>query len=75
MVSLNLKTHATNFTLLLNFLYKESGKIQRSKLMTMLFNPSDNLSETIKGLREIVEVKSNINEELHNEVYKILKYL
>lgn len=63
MVSHNLKTHATNFSLLLNFLNEENRKIQRSKLMNMLFNASDNLSETIKGLREIVEVKSNINEE------------
>tara|TARA_B100000427_G_C15488296_1_gene586362 strand:- start:1142 stop:1687 length:546 start_codon:yes stop_codon:yes gene_type:complete len=31
--------------------------------MTMLFNASDNLSETIKGLREIVAVKSNVNNE------------
>lgn len=63
MVSHNLKTHATNFSLLLNFLNAENGKSERSKLMTMLFSASDNLSETIKGLREIVEVKSSINEE------------
>jgi len=63
MVSHNLKSHATNFSLLLNFLNEETGKIQRSKLMTMLFSASDNLSKTIKGLREIVGVKSSINEE------------
>ncbi|WP_339841569.1 PAS domain S-box protein [uncultured Maribacter sp.] len=63
MVSHNLKTHATNFSLLLNFLNAEKGKNQRSKLMNMLFNASDNLSETIKGLREIVAVKSKINDE------------
>ncbi|SIR36055.1 PAS domain S-box protein [Maribacter ulvicola] len=63
MVSHNLKTHATNFSLLLNFLNDETGKIQRSKYMNMLFSASDNLSETIKGLREIVAVKSSINEE------------
>jgi signal transduction histidine kinase len=63
MVSHNLKTHATNFSLLLNFLNDETGKIQRNKYMNMLFSASDNLSETIKGLREIVAVKSSINEE------------
>ena len=63
MVSHNLKTHATNFSLLLNFLNDEKGLIQRNKYMTMLFNASDNLSETIKGLREIVAVKSNLNNE------------
>ncbi|MDP5062576.1 MAG: HAMP domain-containing histidine kinase [Maribacter sp.] len=63
MVSHNLKTHATNFSLLLNFLNDETGKIQPNKYMNMLFSASDNLSETIKGLREIVAVKSSINEE------------
>ncbi|WP_051941863.1 PAS domain S-box protein [Maribacter forsetii] len=63
MVSHNLKTHATNFSLLLNFLNDEKGLSQRNKYMTMLFNASDNLSETIKGLREIVAVKSNLNNE------------
>ncbi|VXB10171.1 PAS domain S-box protein [Maribacter litoralis] len=63
MVSHNLKTHATNFSLLLNFLNDEKGLTQRNKFMTMLFNASDNLSETIKGLREIVAVKSNVNNE------------
>lgn len=62
MVSHNLKTHATNFSLLLNFLNNETEKAPRTKLMDMLFSASDNLSQTIKGLREIVEVKSNINE-------------
>lgn len=63
MVSHNLKTHATNFSLLLNFLNDEKGLTQRNKFMTMLFSASDNLSETIKGLREIVAVKSNVNNE------------
>tara|TARA_R110002074_G_scaffold57077_2_gene140387 strand:+ start:12726 stop:14570 length:1845 start_codon:yes stop_codon:yes gene_type:complete len=80
MASHNLKTHATNFSLLLNFLNKEKGKIQRSQLMTMLFSASDNLSETIKGLREIIEVKSSINEEkkslsLNENVFLVEKNL
>ncbi|MDO1511887.1 ATP-binding protein [Maribacter confluentis] len=61
MVSHNLKTHATNFSLLLNFLNAENGVHERKKLMNMLFSASDNLTETIKGLREIVEIRSNIN--------------
>ena len=63
MVSHNLKAHATNFSLLLNFLDKEKGDSERKKLMGMLFNASDNLTDTIKGLREIVAIKTNINEE------------
>jgi len=63
MVSHNLKSHATNFSLLLNFLDKEVGENERKKLMEMLFNSSDNLTETIKGLREVVSIKTNANEE------------
>ncbi|MFS4469469.1 PAS domain-containing protein [Maribacter sp. 2210JD10-5] len=63
MVSHNLKAHATNFSLLLNFLDKENGENERQKLMDMLFNASDNLTDTIKGLREVVAIKTNINEE------------
>ncbi|MGB3150775.1 MAG: PAS domain-containing protein [Maribacter sp.] len=63
MVSHNLKAHATNFSLLLNFLDKEQGDSERKKLMDMLFNASDNLTDTIKGLREVVAIKTNINEE------------
>ncbi|WP_396637163.1 PAS domain S-box protein [Maribacter sp. R77961] len=63
MVSHNLKAHTTNFSLLLNFLDKEVGESERKKLMEMLFNASDNLSETIKGLREVVAIKTNANKE------------
>ncbi|APQ16459.1 PAS domain S-box protein [Maribacter hydrothermalis] len=66
MVSHNLKTHATNFSLLLNFLNDETNKIQRNKFMKMLFSASDNLSETIKGLREVVAVNTSVNEEKKN---------
>ena len=66
MVSHNLKAHATNFSLLLNFLDKEVGKNERKKLMEMLFNASDNLTDTIKGLREVVAIKSNANKEKKN---------
>lgn len=63
MVSHNLKAHATNFSLLLNFLDKEEGDKERKKLMKMLFSASDNLTYTIKGLREVVAIKTNINEQ------------
>mgnify|MGYP003630696256 CR=1 FL=1 len=66
MVSHNLKTHATNFSLLLNFLNDEANNIQRNKFMKMLFSASDNLSETIKGLREVVAVNTSANQEKKN---------
>lgn len=63
MVSHNLKAHATNFSLLLNFLKEEEGEDERKELMKMVMNASDNLADTIKGLREVVAVKTSINEE------------
>jgi len=66
MASHNLKAHATNFSLLLNFLDKEAGENERKKLMEMLFNAADNLSVTIKGLREVVAIKTNANKEKKN---------
>lgn len=63
MVSHNLKAHATNFSLLLNFLKEEAGEEERKKLLNMLTNASDNLADTIKGLREVVAIKTTVNEE------------
>ena len=59
MVSHNLKGHATNFGLLLNFLDKEHREDERIKLLTILKDGNENLTETIKGLREIVTIRTN----------------
>jgi len=56
-VSHNLKAHATNFSLLLNFLEKEEGESERNQLMKMLFTSKDKLANTIKSLREFVSIK------------------
>jgi len=60
-VSHNLKAHATNFSLLLNFLEKEEGKSERNQLMKMLFTSKDKLANTIKSLREFVAIKEKKN--------------
>ena len=61
-VSHNLKAHTTNFSLLLNFMAKEDGDVERKKLLGMLFEATENLSETIRGLREIVAISNNLSE-------------
>ncbi|MBM1105588.1 PAS domain S-box protein [Aurantibacter crassamenti] len=59
MVSHNLKGHATNITLLLNFIEKEDCEIERKKLLSILKDGNENMTETIKGLREIVSISNN----------------
>lgn len=59
MVSHNLKGHTTNFSLLLNFLEKETEQKERKELISLLRNSTDNLTATTKGLREIVSIRNN----------------
>ncbi|MEO9892317.1 PAS domain S-box protein [Aurantibacter sp.] len=59
MISHNLKGHATNNALLLNFLEKEECEIERKKLLTILKEGNKNVTETTKGLREIVSISNN----------------
>ncbi|MGB5820856.1 MAG: ATP-binding protein [Saonia sp.] len=61
MVSHNLKGQATNFSLLLNFLAKENREKERKSVLSMLFQSTDSLTDTIKGLREVVAIRQNIN--------------
>ena len=59
MVSHNLKSHATNISLLLGFLDKESEDSERKNLMQLLFKSTENLMNEIKGLREMVAIGEN----------------
>jgi PAS domain S-box-containing protein len=59
MVAHDLKGHATNFSLLLNFLYKESEERKRKKLLSLLMLGNDHLTETIKSLRQMVAIGEN----------------
>ena len=61
MVSHNLKGHATNFSLLLGFLATEQRVEERKKLVSVLKHGTENLTQTIKGLREIVTIRNNYN--------------
>ena len=78
MVSHNLKSHATNFDLLLNFLNTEQDSSERENLLRMLFKATENLTGSIKGLRELVDIRYKIDDEkkplkLNDYVYKILE--
>jgi signal transduction histidine kinase len=78
MVSHNLKSHATNFDLLLNFLNNEQDSDERENLLKMLFKATDNLTGSIKGLRELVDIQYKIDDEkksikFNDYVYKVLE--
>ena len=59
MVSHNLKGHATNISLLLNFVDKEIDTMERKNMMKLLFQSTDYLMNEIKGLREMVAIGEN----------------
>ncbi len=76
MVSHNLKGHAANFSLLLNFLDKETLRKEQSELVTIMRESTENLTGTIKGLREIVSIRNNnkIKKEalvINDYIYKV----
>ncbi|NKI31239.1 PAS domain-containing sensor histidine kinase [Croceivirga thetidis] len=78
LVSHDLKAHTTNFGLLLNFLNTEEDELERKNLIQMLFQSTDNLTDTIKGLRELVAIKHQENTKkkklnLNDFVYKVLQ--
>ncbi len=61
MTSHNLKGQASNFSLLLQFLKTEKMEEERKTIFNMLSHATDSLTDTIKGLREIVTIRQNIN--------------
>jgi len=60
-VSHDLKGHATNFGLLLNFLGNEKNDSEKAKLLEVLQQSKENLTSSIKGLRELVTVRHTQN--------------
>ena len=78
MVSHNLKAHTTNFDLLLNFLHNEENEKEREHLMQLLFQSSDNLTSTIRSLRELVAIRHMVNEQksvlnVNDCLYKVIQ--
>lgn len=52
----NLKGNATNLSVLLNFLKDEGSKEERLEMMKLLIESSEQFSDAIRGLREIVSI-------------------
>ncbi len=63
-VSHNLRSHSGNFTRLLEFLETEKDPAEKLLLEEMLRKASDNLSETVAHLNEIVSIKTNDKKEV-----------
>lgn len=62
-VSHDLRSHTANFSMLLDFLEKEGDPEERSRILSMMTDASDNLLDTLKSLNEVVEISTNINVE------------
>lgn len=62
-VSHNLRSHAANFSMLLDFLASESDEEEKRKIIEMLTNTSNNLIETLDNLNDVVAISRNINQE------------
>lgn len=60
-VSHNLRSHAANFSMLLEFLLDEKDDSEKQSLTNMLVKASDNLLETLDNLNAAVVIDSNIN--------------
>lgn len=60
-VSHNLRSHAANFSMLLEFLLNEKDEKERKKITGMLIESSDGLLETLDNLNEVVAISSNTN--------------
>ncbi|WP_170218311.1 sensor histidine kinase [Flagellimonas lutaonensis] len=57
-VSHNLRSHATNMTMLLGFLSKEKDGEEFQKILSMLQSASLGLNETVDHLNEVVQIKT-----------------
>lgn len=57
-VSHNLRSHTSNFSMLLDFLNYEKDEIEKEKLISMLTNASNNLLETLNNLNEVIDINS-----------------
>lgn len=63
-VSHNLRSHAANFSMLLDFLVSEKDEEEKRNIIEMLLGASDNLMETLDNLNEVVAIRTNVNREM-----------
>ncbi len=63
-VSHNLRSHASNLSMLTGFLYKETQEDEKVKLVGMLDEASESLNETVQHLNDVVQVKTGAAEKI-----------
>ncbi|WP_411029098.1 PAS domain-containing protein [Spongiimicrobium sp. 3-5] len=73
-VSHNLRSHASNLSMLTGFLSQEMAPEEEKDLTKMLLAASESLNETVANLNEVVQVKIGALEKVKNvNLYKTLK--
>lgn len=60
-VSHNLRSHTANFSMLLDFLKSERDESEKTNILGMLTNASDNLMETLENLNEVLAINTNVS--------------
>lgn len=79
-VSHNLRSHTANFSMLLDFLIKEKEENEKERILGMLSKASENLTQTLENLNEVVAISTNVNLEkkslnLNQEITKVQESL
>lgn len=77
-VSHNLKSHSGNFQMLLDLFIQENPDVEDNEIIQLFRTASDNLTETIAHLSEVVLMNSSVDENLaglnlHNTIGKVIK--
>lgn len=60
-VSHNLRSHTSNFAMLLGFLLEEKDEKEKDNILSMLEDTSQNLQDTIRDLNEVVDINTKIS--------------
>lgn len=83
-VSHNLRSHAANFSMLLEFLVSENKESKKKKIIDMLITASDGLLETLDNLNDVVAISTTttldkkpvlLKEAIHSVVNDLTKWL
>ncbi len=79
-ISHNLRSQTANFSMLLDFLVKETNEIEKKSITNMLISTSEKLLDTLQTLNEVVIINTNVTLEkkpicLSNKISSIEKEL
>ncbi len=70
-VSHNLRSHAGNFSILLDLYSSETSETEKQELIRLLNTASEKLSEAISHLNEVLTIQVNINQERKSIALKL----